>query len=106
MPKLTSTEKQIQLDRAYECLEGAKALRVARANFLRSAFKNHGDHGAVISGSERAHFPEEVKHMLRVNAHAIGNAMDAALAAWKASGKRLPTFRRVIETYRVDGSRY
>lgn len=106
MPRLTIAEKQAQLDLAYEKLEGVKRLRTARARFVRAAFRNHGDHGALISGVERDHFPDEVKDLLRKNARAITEGMDQAQACWRASGKRLHTFRRVIANYRVDGSRY
>lgn len=61
----------------------ADACRTSRLHsaFAEAGFAAHGDHGALISGCVREHFPEELKNTLRQLARATTELSDLAYAA-------------------------
>lgn len=85
--------------------------RACRASRLHSsgaarAFANYGDHGPLISGCLREHFPDAVKDQLRTLARLVTTESDAAYAA-RPSRVRKATIRhigRLIATR--DGAGY
>jgi hypothetical protein len=52
------------------------------------AGQRYGDHGALISGVYRDHFPDTVKNKLRRYAHERSDALGAAAAHYRAARKR------------------
>lgn len=91
---------------AIDKLREARALRQARADRLVKLYATHGERGPLISGIEQDHFPEADRDWLRANARAIAATIDAAHQLWKQAGRRDHTFRRILDQYRVEGSRY
>ena len=67
---------------AYQCLVG-------------EALRQYGDHGSLISGVIRDHFPPEVKTNLRRLARRYSHASEVSRAHWRAAGRRLETWRRL-----------
>lgn len=55
---------------------------------VKDAEAKYGDHGPLVSGVVRGHFPADVKKVLRELAHFITEAGDAAELHRKASGAR------------------
>lgn len=65
----------------------------SRVTFARAAF---GDHGALVSGVDRDHYPGDVKDVLRELARARAFAEDASLAHWiGGAGRRSATWRQM-----------
>ena len=58
------------------------------AHAFDAALAKYGDHGPLVSGVVRDHFPKAVKDELRMLAHLITDAGDAAEIHKKASGAR------------------
>jgi hypothetical protein len=106
----TVTTSPVRRKQAYERalaqLARVKQLRQWRAKYLRIAYRLYGDHGPLISGCERAHWPEPAKDALRENARDIADTLDRARDEWRAARKRQHTWLRTMEQYRVDGCRY
>ena len=55
---------------------------------VRKALERYGDHGPLIAGVVRDHFPKKVKDTLRHLARLASDANGASQLHWKASGKR------------------
>jgi hypothetical protein len=68
-----------------------------RALLVRAAFDTYGDHGPLISGCERDHFPAPVKRMLQRYAVAQGDASDTAYSLWRSAGRRARTLRAIVQ---------
>lgn len=60
-----------------------RACRFSRlhSSQARRALANYGDHGALISGCVRDHFPETTKDHLRILARSVGIELDKAREA-------------------------
>lgn len=70
------------------------ALRLRQADTLASkALEQYGDHGSLIAGCVRDHFPEPVKAMLRRLYYGSTETFDRSLAHWKAAGRYVNTWR-------------
>lgn len=66
----------------------ARQLDHAITELTRRALLHYGDHGPLVSGIVRAHFPNAVKHRLR-KLHALRNeAWDESMHSWRSSGRR------------------
>lgn len=104
---MTKTElrKQMELE-AIKCLSLARSMRETHRNLIAVGVSNYGWQGATISGVEQDHWPKDTKDQLRKNARDIGDLMGKAARLWHQAGKRMHTFRRLAEQYRVDGIRY
>ena len=59
------------------------------------ALRQYGDHGSLISGVIRDHFPIDVKTRLRRLARRYSHASEVSRAHWRAAGRRLDTWRRL-----------
>lgn len=73
-----------------------------------SALKQHGDHGSLISGVVRDHFPENTKTALRHHAHAVTQHIDAGMKA-RPKGVRSTTMRKlgqVVAKHHGPSGRY
>lgn len=57
------------------------------------ARKTYGDHGALISGVYRDHFPDAIKTALRSYAHTSTHYADISGAHWRAAGRTIATWR-------------
>lgn len=55
---------------------------------------------SYISGIYADHFPDELKDVLREQAHKIGYCVDVAGDWWKRSGRRMHTFYPLARAYR------
>lgn len=104
--ELRPQDKALCLAQAQEELKMLGILRQVRSELIRSAFVMYGDHGSLISGIERDHFPADVKDALRKNASDILHTMDAALIYWRRSGRRLHTFLKALHAVPHFDSRY
>lgn len=63
---------------------------------VQLARARYGDHGALISGVYRAHFPDAVKDELRVLARKATALRDAAAAEWRKTGRTQDSFRALL----------
>jgi hypothetical protein len=103
MPRLTTDQKQGQLDLAHTWLEVWQTRCREHAALVKLYERQYGDHGPLIAGCHRDHFPSIVKDSLRLRAREITSALDHASDCWRLSGKRMHTFRRVLDRYRQHG---
>lgn len=67
----------------------------AHTELAKLAMEQHSDHGSLIAGCVRDHFPTEVKDRLRNLALEIGPLMDESKRIWRKSGKHLRTWIRL-----------
>lgn len=98
-----SNPKFAEVVRHFE--RACKASRLHNAQAKR-ALANYGDHGALISGCVRDHFPDRVKDQLRGLARMVTHESDAAREA-RPKRVHLRTIRhigRLVATR--DGSGY
>lgn len=70
------------------------------ADAVGNALLAYGDHGVLVAGIVRAHFPELIKAQLRFLSTAKTVTLDAALAHWLATGRRKVTFATQVEIQR------
>jgi hypothetical protein len=70
-----------ELQTAAELFAKACAASRAHSRLVARAEKQYGDHGPVISGIQREHFPDAVKDQLRTLARDVTRYLDAAYAA-------------------------
>lgn len=83
-------------------LDVARDARIGWQDAVYRALQQYGDHGPLISGIYRDHFPAEVKDELRTLARLQTFAEDASVAHWiGGAGRRIETWRR--ERDRVEG---
>lgn len=59
-----------------------------------------GDHGPLISGVVRDHFPDAIKDRLRFYARLIGEQTDQAVRLWQQAGRRIETLRPRLQDAR------
>jgi hypothetical protein len=57
------------------------------------ARKTYGDHGPLVSGVYRSHFPDVTKDALRTIAHTATRYADMSVAHWRAAGRTIGTWR-------------
>lgn len=65
------------------------------ASAVDRALSAYGDHGSLVSGVVRAHFPDPVKDDLRTLARLATRYRDQSLAHWRAAGRSARTWRRL-----------
>ena len=76
----------------------------AHSDLAQSALDTWGDHGPLISGCVRDHFPAPVKETLRNLARAVTHYSDSAYQA-RPKGARRETIRRIGQLIATrDGS--
>jgi len=95
-------------DLQLSCQLFALACHVSRAHdsYAAEALKVHGDHGSLISGCVRDHFPEHVKNTLRAMALSVTKYSDSAYAA-RPRGVRYSTMIQLARAVAArDGSGY
>lgn len=63
-----------------------------------AALQIFGNHGSLISGCVRGHFPAATKNELRDLARAARESFDRSLAHWRAAGRRVETWRRLRDS--------
>lgn len=64
--------------------------------------RTFGDgNGVLISGVYREHWPDRLKHDLRTLAHSEGEYSARSFAHWQAAGKRLATWREMVDAIEV-----
>jgi hypothetical protein len=76
---MTAEQRQARQDYALQaigCLRSARNLRTTRASWVQEAYAQHGERGPLMSGIEQAHFPEDVKDLLRTNAREISKDLE------------------------------
>jgi hypothetical protein len=67
---------------------------------LQSGINAFGDTDRPISGIYNDAFPEELKDVMRHQAHKIGYCVSVAQDWWVRSGRRLHTFYPLAKAYR------
>lgn len=60
---------------------------------VRKAEADYGNHGSLIAGGLREHWPTSTKDRIRFHAHASDWAADVSMAHWQAGGRRSHTWR-------------
>jgi hypothetical protein len=98
LPEFAGWTKADHVTRALAFLAKARAADRLYRLRVSHALKTYGDHGPLISGVVREHFPEDVKRDLRQTAHVYTFALDASLAHWQAGRRTLETWRRERDT--------
>ena len=93
LPSFGGWNKQQHEDRAIRWLNQSRKLDSAYMTAVARALHSFGDHGALISGVVRDHFPPDVKHNLRRLAHGSTELRDRSLAHWRAAGRHIQTWR-------------
>lgn len=91
---------------AYQAFRELSDTRKRYAENVSKALEQYGDHGALVAGVIRDHFPHEVKEVLRHDAHKITELIDESRALWLASGKRHNTWLEAYRKQETHGSRY
>jgi hypothetical protein len=76
----------------------AATTKAAYSAFADECLGTFGDHGPLISGVLRDHFPPAAKDRLRALARGFADCYSASLAHWQASGRRVHTWRRLRDT--------
>jgi hypothetical protein len=64
----------------------------------------YGDHGSLISGIVRDHFPEATKTDLRTLCSLFARDFERSVAHWAAAGRRIETWRACRDEWRVRGN--
>lgn len=67
---------------AEQLLVLARETANSRGELILTAERVYGDHGSLISGIHRNHFPEEVKNILRDMALQFGSMVDRSFYLW------------------------
>jgi hypothetical protein len=88
LPEFASWTKTQHLDEAYTLRYVADVQEAEAHKDIRSAEQTYGDHGPLISGGLRDHWPAGEKDRIRFHWQARNRAADASMAHWKAAGKR------------------
>jgi hypothetical protein len=76
-------------------LELARAERFRYNQEVERALRTYGDHGSLISGVVRDHFPPCVKDRLRQLCASYNLLVDRSLECWRQDRRRLSTWRRL-----------
>lgn len=96
--------ERTDLAAAREHFESACRHSRAHSEKASKALKQWGEHGALISGCVRDHFPEDVKNELRSHAQAVTRYSDFAYSA-RPKRVRLDTMRHLARSVATrDGS--
>lgn len=66
---------------------------------VRDAEQTYGNHGPLISGIVRDHFPEELKDTLRELCRRGNRERNRSYTHWRAAGRTVGTWRRLLELY-------
>lgn len=82
---------------AYVMLRSAHSRFRQHARDIRAAFLIYGDHGPVVSGCVRSHFPEAIKDTLRKRFRTAHEDLEISLAYWKLAGRRTRTWHIVAD---------
>jgi len=78
--------RQSVRDLAVRIMVRADEINQAFTVLVRAAEATYGDHGPLVSGAVREHFPEPVKVRLRRLAYARGTALAFSRTLWDATG--------------------
>ena len=92
---------------ALEDMRLAYGMRRAHARLAAWAGRRYGDHGPLISGVVRGHFPDQIKTALRLLAQATGEHFEHSREGWRAAGRKRATWCRAkYERIAWDGRGY
>lgn len=94
--KLTPSTRAEWAKVALSYLRESAAWKTEHSDLTRECLRAYGDHGPLISGVVRDHFPELLKNRLRDLARERTRCLDRAVVCWRASGRRMSTLRREI----------
>ena len=93
LPEFAEFDKARHMEVSREYLELAHAYQDIVAILTDRAFQLYGDHGPLISGCVREHFPDATKDVLRVHNHGASDFASKSLTHWLAAGKHLAMWR-------------
>ena len=88
--------------RAEHAREALYAMGTARMyatlyhQMVARALEAYGDHGSLVSGVVRDHFPIEVQASLRELISRVNREHDRSLVHWRAARRTLITWRRLL----------
>lgn len=87
---------------AEQLLVLARETANCRGELVIAAERLYGDHGSLIAGVHRDHFPDDVKTVLRDMAMKFGPMIEESLRLWtKVAGKRRRTWMRKKEQLNI-----
>jgi hypothetical protein len=105
LPEFSGWTKDRHYRVAVDYLAAASVTRDTYQAAINRAFAAYGDgDGVLISGVIRDHFPDPIKDSLRVLAHEISAHSDKSLAHWRASGRRVQTWRDLRDRIRLEAT--
>jgi len=79
---------------ALEDMRRAYGMSRAHTKLAAWAATEYGDHGPLISGVVRDHFPLHVKTALRLLARRAGDRLERSRERWRAAGRKRATWFR------------
>jgi len=94
LPQFASWTRDQHLAEANTAMEQASTLDCAYARLVTFALATYGDHGPLISGVIRDHFPVETKSILRTLCHGASRERARSLAHWQASRRTVANWRK------------
>ena len=97
-PQFATWTKEDHVREATHAARAADHLLKAYYAMVQDAEKAYGSHGPLISGIVRDHYPTEVKDTLRETISRASRERDRGWAHWRAAGRTLGTWRRLIGT--------
>jgi hypothetical protein len=92
LPEFQTWTKAQHHREALYAIQSARILRTAYYDLVAQAESIYGDHGQLISGVIRDHFPDTVKDTLRSLCRQISRESDRSLAHWYAARKAFHTW--------------
>jgi hypothetical protein len=98
LPEFQQWTAQEHVREARYALQASYTLRTAYYALVQSAEATYGNHGPLISGIVRGHFPEETKTILRTLCRAFNRESERSLAHWYAARKTLNTWLDLPES--------
>lgn len=69
----------------------------AHTRLADRAMSLYGDHGSLIAGVVRNHFPAPIKAKLRYHARSVTSLLDKSRASWRLSGRRFASWMKAKE---------
>lgn len=95
-----------KLAEAQAMYESACAASRKHSDVAQAALEEYGDHGPLISGCVRDHFPEKIKNELRELARSVNRFHELALDKRPRGVHKVTMYRLAREVTHHDGNGY